>query len=155
MNNSAADRRSPLGLFPGPLAPLPDALAGKHPNADRHWGWQWVFPASSPYLDQRTGIQHRHHLHESVVEKAVHQAAHGAGLAKRVTTHAFRHSCRKPRPASVAGLSGLTGRPKTGRKVIGREEVVRNKAVAAPARHRWFGVTLTGIRFIRVSRNRS
>jgi len=47
MNNSAAGRRSPLGLFPGRLAPLPDALARKYPNAGREWGWQWVFPASS------------------------------------------------------------------------------------------------------------
>jgi len=47
MNNSPADRRSPLGLFPGGQAPLPDALARKYPNADRERGWQWVFPASS------------------------------------------------------------------------------------------------------------
>jgi len=73
-------------------APLPDALEGKYPNAGREWGWQCVFPASSHYLDRTTGIQHRHHLHESVVQKAVHQAAHRAGLAKRVTTHTFRHS---------------------------------------------------------------
>jgi len=32
-------------------APLPDALARKYPNADREWVWQWVFPASSHYLD--------------------------------------------------------------------------------------------------------
>jgi site-specific recombinase XerD len=37
-------------------------------------------------------VRHRHHLHESVIQKAVHQAAYRAGLAKRVTTHAFRHS---------------------------------------------------------------
>jgi len=52
MNNSAAARRSPLGLFPGRQAPLPDALARKCPNAGREWGWQWVFPASS----QSTGF---------------------------------------------------------------------------------------------------
>ena len=28
--------------------PLPDALACKYPHADRQWGWQFVFPASSP-----------------------------------------------------------------------------------------------------------
>ena len=32
-------------------APLPGALPQKYPNADREWGWQWVFPASSHYLD--------------------------------------------------------------------------------------------------------
>ncbi len=82
-----ADLKSGLGQ-----APLPDALARKYPNADREWGWQWVFPASSHYLDRETGIRHRHHLHESVIQKAVHQAAQRVGLTKRVTTHAFRHS---------------------------------------------------------------
>ncbi len=81
------DLKSGLGQ-----APLPDALARKYPNASREWGWQWVFPATSHYLDRRTGVRHRHHLHESVIQKVVHQAAHQAGLAKRVTTHAFRHS---------------------------------------------------------------
>jgi len=73
-------------------APLPDALVRKYPNADREWGWQWVFPASSHYLDRTTGIQHRHHLHGSVIQKAVDPVAHRAGLAKRLTTHGFRHS---------------------------------------------------------------
>jgi len=75
MNNSAADRRSPLGLFPAHMAPLPDALARNYPNADRWWGSQRVFPASSRYLDRGTRIRHRHHLHGSVIQKAVHQAA--------------------------------------------------------------------------------
>jgi len=81
------DLRAALGQ-----APLPDALARKYPNAAREWGWQWVFPASSHYLDPRTGIQHRHHLHESVIQKAVHEAARRAGLAKPATPHTFRHS---------------------------------------------------------------
>ena len=51
-----------------------------------------VFPASSHSVDRKTGILHRHHLHESVVQKAVHEAARQAGLAKHVTTHTFRHS---------------------------------------------------------------
>ena len=73
-------------------APLPDALVREYPNAGREWGWQWVFPASSHYLDRKTGIRHRHHLHESVIQKAVHQAAHRVGLVKHLTTHGFRHS---------------------------------------------------------------
>jgi integrase len=75
-------------------APLPEALVRKYPNADREWGWQWVFPASSHYVDRGTGIQHRHHLQESVVQREVRRAACPAGLAKRVTTHTFRHSFR-------------------------------------------------------------
>ncbi|MEK7996559.1 MAG: tyrosine-type recombinase/integrase [Planctomycetota bacterium] len=89
MNNLTAVVRSRLGLG---RAPLPDALVRKYPNADRQWGSQWVFPASSHYVDRRTGIQHRHHLHESVIQKAVHETGRPAGLAKRLTTHGFRHS---------------------------------------------------------------
>ena len=55
-------------------APLPGALLRKHPNADREWGWQYVFPASSHYADSATGIRHRHHLLETVIQKAVHGA---------------------------------------------------------------------------------
>ena len=40
-------------------APLPYALARKYPHADREWAWQWIFPASSYYLDRQTGLQHR------------------------------------------------------------------------------------------------
>jgi hypothetical protein len=53
MNNSAADRRSPLGVFPGGPVPLPDALARAYPNAGREWGRRCVFPASSHYVGDR------------------------------------------------------------------------------------------------------
>ena len=48
---------------------------------------QWVFPASAHYVDSRTGIRHRHHLHESVIQKAVHEAARRAQLVKVATPH--------------------------------------------------------------------
>ena len=82
-----ADLKSGLGQVP-----LPDALARKYPNADREWGWQWVFPVSSHYLDRGTGIQHRHHVHESAIQKAVHRAARGIQLTKPLSPHVFRHS---------------------------------------------------------------
>ena len=72
-------------------APLPDTLVRKYPNADREWAWQWVFPACSQYLDRKTGLQHRHHQHESMIQKAVGPAARRADIPKRVTTHTFRH----------------------------------------------------------------
>jgi integron integrase len=50
---------------------LPDALARKYPNAAREWGWQWVFPASSRYIDREAHVQRRHHVHESVIQKAM------------------------------------------------------------------------------------
>ena len=72
--------------------PLPDALAAKYPNADREWCWQYVFPASSWYTDALTGIRHRHHLHETVIQKAVSDAMRRTGLHKHATPHTFRHS---------------------------------------------------------------
>lgn len=46
---------------------LPTAIDRKFPNADREWLWQWVFPATSRYVDKATGMEHRHHLQESAV----------------------------------------------------------------------------------------
>ena len=71
---------------------LPNAIAMKLPSAGRDWRWQWVFPATRTYRDRVTGQIRRHHLHESVLQRAVHEASQRAGLVKRVTTHAFRHS---------------------------------------------------------------
>lgn len=71
---------------------MPTALARKFPNAEREWNWQWVFPASRRYVDEKAGTERRHHVHESVGQRAVHAAARGAGLTKRVTCHTFRHS---------------------------------------------------------------
>jgi integron integrase len=73
-------------------APLPGALVRKYPYADREWIWQFVFPASSHYTDRSTGLRHRHHLHETVIQKAVTAAARQAALGKRATPHTFRHS---------------------------------------------------------------
>ena len=71
---------------------LPDALARKYPNACREWGWQWVFPASSCYFDQEARIKRRHHLHESVIQKAMKDALRRTGISKPATPHSMRHS---------------------------------------------------------------
>lgn len=71
---------------------LPDALQRKYPQADREWGWQWVFPASQISVDPRSGKQRRHHLHESVLQRAVKEAARKAGLSKLVSCHTLRYS---------------------------------------------------------------
>ncbi len=71
---------------------LPGALARKYPNAGREWGWQWVFPATRIYVDRLTSQRRRHHLHESVLQRAVKDAVRAAGIAKPATCHTFRHS---------------------------------------------------------------
>lgn len=71
---------------------LPDALARKYPAAPREWGWQYVFPASARSVDPRSGATHRHHLDETVLQRAVKRAARAAGIAKPATCHTLRHS---------------------------------------------------------------
>jgi integron integrase len=71
---------------------MPDALDRKYPNAPTDWRWQWVFPQEHRWTNPKTGQQGRHHVHESVVQKAVTQAVREAGLTKRATCHTFRHS---------------------------------------------------------------
>ena len=71
---------------------LPGAFAVKSCNAEREWRWQWVFPARSMSIDPRSGVKRRHHVHETVIQKAVRSAAAAASVEKRVTCHSFRHS---------------------------------------------------------------
>src|SRR5262249_13260395 len=71
---------------------MPDALAKKYPNAGREWGWQWIFPATRLYTDRITGQRRRHHLHESVLQRAVKHAVRNAGVAKHASCHTLRHS---------------------------------------------------------------
>ena len=71
---------------------LPDAIGRKYPGASREWGWQWVFPATRSYIDRATGESRRHHLHESVLQRAVKEAALRAGIPKPATCHSLRHS---------------------------------------------------------------
>lgn len=71
---------------------LPHALGHKLPNAGREWQWQWVFPATRLYRDPNTGRLRRHHLHETVVQRAVKRAVEASGISKRASSHTFRHS---------------------------------------------------------------
>ncbi|MHC4218038.1 MAG: integron integrase [Planctomycetota bacterium] len=70
---------------------LPDAIDRKYPNAGREWAWQWIFPATRTYVATETGQRRRHHLHETVLQRAVKDAVARAGITKRVSCHTFRH----------------------------------------------------------------
>lgn len=74
----AADLAAGLGRVA-----LPDALARKYPQADREWGWQWIFPASTISPDPRTGERRRHHLHESVLQRAIRKPAAASASRSR------------------------------------------------------------------------
>ncbi len=71
---------------------IPEALARKYPNAERELRWQYLFPASRLAQNPRSGIMHRHHIHQSAIQKAVKQAATKANILKRVTSYTMRHS---------------------------------------------------------------
>jgi integron integrase len=91
LNAVRAIHRRDLGQGAGSVT-MPDAMARKYPNACREWGWQWVFPASGYYYDHETQVERRHHLHESVIQKAMKDAVRRAGISKPATPHSMRHS---------------------------------------------------------------
>jgi integrase len=53
---------------------------------------QWVFPATRHYRERGSGRSLRHHLHETVIQRAVRSAASNAQVTKAVTPHTLRHS---------------------------------------------------------------
>ncbi|MGH7534296.1 MAG: integron integrase, partial [Gemmatimonadales bacterium] len=71
---------------------LPGGLDAKYPKAGSSWPWQWVFPARRSYRDPESGRVRRHHLHESVVQRAMTAAVRASGIGKRASCHTLRHS---------------------------------------------------------------
>ncbi len=71
---------------------LPYALSRKYPRAGTEWCWQYVFPSGHRSADPEDGVMRRHHLDESVPQRALHEAKRAAGTAKHVSCHTLRHS---------------------------------------------------------------
>ena len=71
---------------------LPDAFARKSPGASRHQVWWWLFPASRDWYDRTSGRWYTHHLNQTVLQRAVQEAARRVGLTQHVGCHTFRHS---------------------------------------------------------------
>ena len=71
---------------------MPDALDRKYPKAGEEWVWMWVFPARRLSVDPRSGIERRHHAHETAVQRSVKVASQLARIEKRVGCHTLRHS---------------------------------------------------------------
>jgi integron integrase len=71
---------------------LPFALHRKYPNADSEWSWQYVFPSSKRSIDPATNQMRRHHVDESVLQRAIHKAIRTCGITKPGSCHTLRHS---------------------------------------------------------------
>jgi len=71
---------------------LPHALSRRAPNSAAELRWQYVFPAANRPVDPRgDGKVRRHHIDQSVVNKAIKRAVQQAVIRKRVSAHTFRH----------------------------------------------------------------
>jgi len=70
---------------------LPYAIERKYPKASLEWAWQYVFPAKGFSVDPRSGVKRRHHVSETLLQRAVRSAAQIAGLSKPINVHTFRH----------------------------------------------------------------
>jgi integron integrase len=75
---------------------LPGAIARKYPNAAREFGWQYIFASSrfssDPRAEENSRGQARHHVGESLLQRAVKEAVRAAGINKPASCHTFRHS---------------------------------------------------------------
>ena len=74
---------------------LPRQFWRTGPAVRRDWRWHWLFPATRGYRVPFTRKWVRHHLHETVVQRAVAAAIRRAKLGKLgkgVSCHTFRHS---------------------------------------------------------------
>jgi integron integrase len=71
---------------------LPFALERKYKRANKHLGWQYLFPASKYSKDPRSDKNRRHHIMDSTVQKKVAIAIQEAGILKHSACHTFRHS---------------------------------------------------------------
>lgn len=73
-------------------APNPPGSTICSPAMALEWAWQWVFPASSHYVDRMTKHRHRHHIHETGIQRAIRSAQIKSGITKQATPHTLRHS---------------------------------------------------------------
>ena len=129
-----ADRRAGLaGVW------MPDALDRKYPNAGRELAWFWVFPSQTLSTDPRAGIVRRHHMSDSVIQKAVKAAAQKARIHKPVSVHTLRHQLRHASAAERRRHPADSGIPRARERRDDDDLHARGQGTpypgAKPARH--------------------
>lgn len=75
-----------------PGVEVPPEISRKQPRASETFGMFWVFPAAGESRDPRSGIVRRHHVIDDTFAKALALAARRAGISRRITPHALRHT---------------------------------------------------------------
>ncbi len=71
---------------------LPINLAASAANTARAWRWQYVFPASRRVRATGSATMTRHHVHESVLQRAIQRAAVPLDTDKHASPRTLRHS---------------------------------------------------------------
>ncbi len=64
----------------------------KYRNAAKDFIWQWFFPQQNLTYISETKELRRFHLSDKDVQEPLFKAVRKAKIAKRVTSHTFRHS---------------------------------------------------------------
>ncbi len=71
---------------------LPNQLGRKYRRAGFEWDWFWLFPASGPCDDPRTGEKVWWHCLPEGVQKALRRATRRVGVGGSITPHHLRHA---------------------------------------------------------------
>ena len=71
---------------------LRDGMSKRSSEIAKEFRWQWLFPQKNRWINEKTGQQGRHHIDESILQKAVKTAVREAGIIKNASCHTFRHS---------------------------------------------------------------
>jgi hypothetical protein len=87
--------KKPIRL-PVVAVPMPDALDREYKSSAAVCPWQYIFPKGRRWTKAQTSRQGRHHMDESLMQRAVHTAVLKASITKRASCHTFRHSLGDP-----------------------------------------------------------
>lgn len=71
---------------------LRDGMGKCSEQMAKEFRWLWLFPQKNRWINEKTGQQGRHHIDESILQKAVKSAVREAGIIKNASCHTFRHS---------------------------------------------------------------